>query len=118
MVEGEPKRELEQRGYKSQNYREISADYIFGGIKPGYIEMTVISTKIAAFEKIFDQKDVLEHTEEATLKITPSQAKSIVIWMLQNIKLYESTFGKIASFETDATKIEISKKVDDLLARL
>ena len=118
MAEGEPKVEIEQRGFKSQVYREITPDYIFGGVKPGYIEMTIVTTKLGAFEKIVNQKDVIEHTEEATLKIPPSQAKSIVVWMLQNIKLYENTFGKIPNFETDENKIEINKKVEDLLAKL
>jgi hypothetical protein len=118
MVEAEPKIEIEQRGYKSQNYREITPDYIFGGIKPGYIEMIVVSTKFGAFEKMVNQKDVIEHTEEAALKIPPPQAKLMVAWMLQNIKLYENTFGKIPNFETDPTKQELSKKVDDLLATL
>jgi len=118
MVEGAPNAEPEQRGYKSQNYREITPDYIFGGVKPGYIEMIVVTTKLGAFEKVVNQKDVVEHTEEATLKITPSQAKSIVVWMLQNIKLYESMFGKIPNFEVDTTRTEICKKVDDLLATI
>lgn len=118
MVEGVPNIEPEHRGYKSQNYREITPDYIFGGVKPGYIEMTVVTTKLGAFEKIVNKKDVVEHTEEATLKITPSQAKSIVVWMLQNIKLYERTFGKISLVEADATKQEINKKVDELLVTI
>jgi len=69
-------------------------------------------------EKVVNKKDVVEHTEEATLKITPMQAKSLVIWLMQNVKLYENTFGKIPNTEIDATKQEIAQKVDDLLANL
>jgi len=118
MVEGAPSIEPEHRGYKSQNYREITPDYVFGGVKPGYIEMIIVTTKLGAFEKVVNKKDVVEHTEEATLKITPLQAKSLVTWLLQNIKLYENTFGKIPNIETDTTKQEITQKVDDLLATL
>jgi hypothetical protein len=107
--------EIEQRGYRSPNYREITPDYIFGGVKPGYIETIIVTTKLGAFEKVVNQKDVVEHTEEVTLKITPIQAKSLTVWLLQNIKLYENTFGKIPNIETDTTKQELNKKVDELL---
>jgi hypothetical protein len=94
-----------QRGYKSQNYREITPDYIFGGLKTEYIEMTLVTTKQNAFEKMVNNNDVIEHTEEASIKMTPMQAKSIVIWMLQNVKLYETQFSKIPNIETDPIKI-------------
>ncbi len=43
--------EPEHRGYKSQYYREITPDYVFGGVKSGYIEMVIVTTKLGAFEK-------------------------------------------------------------------
>jgi len=46
MVDGTPGTEPEQRGYKSQNYREIIPDYVVGGVKPGYIEMVLVTTKL------------------------------------------------------------------------
>jgi len=51
MVEGGMDLEPEHRGYKSQYYREITPDYVFGGVKSGYIEMVIVTTKLGAFEK-------------------------------------------------------------------
>jgi|GEM_PF-874097 len=119
MAEGEDGTILEQTGYKSPHYREITPDYIFGGVRPGYIGMTVITTKLSAIDAVINKKNVLEHTEEVTLKIPPQQARSIVTWLLQNIKLYENTFGKMKTQEeADASRAEIGKKVDDLLDSL
>jgi hypothetical protein len=118
MAEGEPKTGPEQRGYRSQNYREITPDYVFGGVKTGYIEMIIVTTKLNAYEKVISKKDVIEHTEEIALKITPIQAKSMVTWLLQNIKLYENAFGKIPNVETDEIKQDITKRVEDLLATI
>ena len=119
MAEGEDGITLEQIGYKSQYYREITPDYIFGGVRPGYIGMTVVTTKLNATEAVINKKNVLEHTEEVVLKIPPQQAKAIATWLLQNINLYEKSFGKIETEEeADAFKAEIGKKVDDLLDSL
>jgi hypothetical protein len=110
--------EIKQVGYKSLNYREITPDYIFGGIKPGYLEMIIVTTKRNAFEKIVNQKDIIEHTEEAALKIPPMQVKPLIVWMLQNIKAYEESFGKIPNIEADPDKLKMIKQVDDLIAAL
>jgi hypothetical protein len=118
MAMGEVGKGPEQRGYTSPNFREITPDYIFGGVKPGFIEMIIVTARANAFEKVVNNREVIEHTEEANLKITPLQAKSLVAWLLQNIKVYENTYGKITIIETDATKQEINKKVEDLLAAL
>lgn len=118
MAEGEGGT-IEQTGSKSPYYRDITPDYIFGGVRPGYIGMTVITTKLSAIDAVINKKNVLEHTEEVTLKIPPQQAKSIAAWLLQNINLYEKSFGKIKTEEeADAIRAEISKKVDDLLDSL
>lgn len=118
MAMGETGKEPEQKGYRSQNFREMTPDYIFGGVKPGFIEMIIVTTRANAFEKVVNNREVIEHTEEASLKITPLQAKSLITWLLQNIKVYENTYGKIAIIEPDATKQEINKRVEDLLAAL
>jgi len=118
MAEGAENTQLDQRESKSPYYREITPDYVFGGVKPGFIQMSVVTTKANAFEKIVNQKDVIEHTEEAVLKLAPAQAKTLITWLLQNIKLYEETFGEIKIKDEDATKQEINDKVDELLASL
>lgn len=118
MVDGANSTELEQRGFRSPYYREVTPDYIFGGVKPGFLEMSVVTTKASPFEKMVNHRDVIEHTEEITLKLAPMQAKSLITWLLQNIKLYESAFGKITNGESDPAKREINEKVDELLAAL
>lgn len=81
--------------------------------------MTVVTTRLSATSAVINKKNVLEHTEEVTLKIPPQQAKSMIVWLLQNIKLYENNFGKIkVEEEADKSKKEISKRVDDLLESL
>ncbi|MFB3766360.1 MAG: hypothetical protein ACE14P_14090 [Methanotrichaceae archaeon] len=108
----------EQKGITSPHFREVAPDYFFGGVKLGFIEMTVLTTRHNAFESVINKKEVVEHVEELTLKFAPLQAKSLIIWLLSNVKAYESNFGQIPSIETDPTKLEIGKKVDDLLAKL
>ena len=116
--EGDAPKGPELRGYKSPNFKDITPDYVFGGLKTEYIEMILVATKANSFEKMFNRKDVIEHIEEANIKITPMLAKSLLVWLLQNVKLYEKQFGKIPGIETDAEKIDIVKKVDELLAVL
>ncbi len=93
-IEGaeEPKTQ-EIRGYRSPHYREITPEMFFGGIRPGYIDAVVISTKINAIEKMFLKKTVIEHTEELSLHLTPQRAKSLAAWLLKYIKYYEEVFG-------------------------
>jgi len=96
----------------------------FGGIRPGYIEATVISSKINAIDKMFSGKTVMEHTEEISLNLTPLQAKSFAAWLLKYIKYYEGVFGKIESEEESGKKktttlkeVDISK-LDEILKEL
>ena len=56
-----------QRALRSPYYREVTPDYIFGGVKPGSLEMSVVTTKASAFEKVVNHRDVIEHTEEISL---------------------------------------------------
>ncbi len=115
MAEGAESTEPEQRGLRSPYYREVTPDYIFGGVKPGFLEMSVVTTKASAFEKVVNHRDVIEHTEEISLKLAPMQAKSLITWLLQNIKSYENAFGKIKNGESDPVKQEINAKVEELL---
>lgn len=118
MAAGESQQELIQRESRSPHYREVTPDYIFGGVKPGFVEMSAITTKASAFEKLVNNCDVITHTEEVSLKLSPIQAKNLIIWLLQNIKVYEDTFGQIKIVESDTSKQELNKKVDELLASL
>jgi hypothetical protein len=67
---------------------------------------------------VVNQRDVIEHTEEISLKLAPIQAKTLITWLLQNVGLYEKTFGKIKIGEQDQEKQVIIDKVDELLDAL
>jgi hypothetical protein len=111
---GEPKAHTQEiRGYKSPQYREITPTMFFGGIRPGYIEAIVISSKINAIDKMFSGKTIIEHTEELTLNLTPQRAKSLAAWLLKYIKYYEDVFGKAESDEEPSKKnFAVPKEID------
>lgn len=121
----EPKTAAQEiRGYRSPQYREITPSMFFGGIRPGYIEAIVISTKMNAIDKMFSGKTVMEHTEELSLNLTPERAKSLAAWLLKYIKYYEDVFGKTESDEglekkkmPPVKEIDISK-LEDILKEL
>jgi len=114
--------EPEQRGLRSPSFREVTPSAFFGGVRPDYIEATAVTSRINAVEKMIHGKDVLEHTEEICLKLTPLQAKALTIWLLKNLKLYEELFGQIGQpsepEEIPAPKELTMSKLDEILANL
>jgi len=114
--------EPEVIGEKSPNFREITPDWFFGGPKRELIEVTLLTTTISAIEHITNRKKTIEHVAETKIKLTPKVSKSLVIWLLDNIKRYETINGKIESVEekddSNAERQKISRMVDDLLARI
>lgn len=85
----------EQRGYRSEFYREITPSSFWGGVRPGFIEAIAVTSKTNAIELIINNKVVIEHTEEICLKLTPQQAKAFYEWLGTQLELYESKFGNI-----------------------
>jgi hypothetical protein len=114
--------EREQRGLKSPYYREVTPSAFFGGVRPEYIEATAVTSRLNAVEKMIHGKDVVEHTEEICLKLTPLQAKLFTLWLLKNLKLYEELFGQITEpsglKEIPAPKELPISKLDEILANL
>ena len=111
----------EVKGYRSPYFREITPDWFFGGTKPDLIEVTFLTAKPNAYEQSINQKEVMEHTEEITLKLTPRTSKSLAVWMLLNIKTYEDNYGKIKNVELDNDDIKrqkIANFVEEILAKL
>lgn len=111
----------EATGHRSPGYREITPDWFFGGTKTELIEVTFLTAKPSAFEQFINQKEVMEHTEEITLKLTPQTSKSLVVWMLQNLKTYEDNYGKIKNVElenNDTKRQQIASLVEELLAKI
>lgn len=86
-------------GRRSEYYREIVPTSIWGGVRPGYIETIAISSKTNAIEAMINGKTVIEHTEEICLKLTPQQTKSLIRWLLSQLKHYESLYGKTKTSE-------------------
>ncbi len=86
--------QIEPKGFKSPQYREITPDYVYGGIKPGYIEAIFNTAKPNVYSAMVDKIEIFEHTEEVDLKLTPQMARALVIWLLKNIKTYEANYGK------------------------
>lgn len=89
----------DQTGGRSEFYREITPTSFWGGVRPGYIEAVAITTKVDAIEVMLHDRQIVEHTEEICLKLTPQQARSLVKWLLNNLKTYESIYGKIKTSE-------------------
>lgn len=118
MAKGEHSEEPLQRELKSPHFREVTPDYFFGGARPGFIEMIGVTARANAFEKMVNNRDVIEHTEEVSIKLSPIQAKNLITWLLQNVKLYEATYGQVKIKDSDTTKQKINDKVDELLASL
>lgn len=114
--------EPEIKGGISQYFREITPDWFFGGPKRELIEVTLLTTTVSAIEHIIHKKKAIEHVAEVKIKLTPKVSKSLVIWLLDNIKKYEALNGKIESTEgaddSNPERKKISKLVDDLLARI
>ncbi|VVB71166.1 Uncharacterised protein [uncultured archaeon] len=114
----------EMRGYRSPQYREITPTAFFGGIRQGYIEATLITSKISAIEKMFKGNDVVEYTEEITLNLTPLQAKMLTAWLLKYLKYYEDIFMKTNAEEGSENKEQPSlkevspAKLDEILKEL
>ncbi|MGB3943217.1 MAG: hypothetical protein WBK88_00300 [Methanothrix sp.] len=112
----------DQTGGRSEFYREITPTSFWGGVRPGYIEAVAITTKVDAIEAMLHNRQVVEHTEEICLKLTPQQARSLVMWLLNHLKTYESIYGKIkTSEEVEPPKESLRKitysEIDELLAR-
>jgi hypothetical protein len=111
-----------QRGLKSPFFREVTPSAFFGGVRPDYIEATAVTSRLSAVEKMVQGKDIVEHTEEICLKLTPLQAKALTMWLLKNLKLYEELFGEIKQpseiKEIPAPKEFPMSKLDDILASL
>lgn len=91
--------EVTQIGHRSEFYREIVPTSIWGGVRPGYIEAIAITTKTNAIEAMINDKVVIEHTEEICLKLTPQQTKSLIRWLLNHLKHYETLYGKTKTSE-------------------
>lgn len=85
----------EQRGSRSEFYREITPSSFWGGVRPGFIEAIAVTSRTNAIELMINNKVVVEHVEEICIKLTPQQAKSLYEWLGDHIDNYEKRYGSI-----------------------
>lgn len=113
---------VEQIGRRSEFYREVIPSSFMGGIRPGFLEVAVISSRVDAIEWSLTKKSRIELIEEVNLKIAPQEAKKLIRFLLRNIILYEKAYGKIIlddEVEPENVKVseeEINSKLDELIS--
>jgi len=106
------KKEPEQRWHRSPNYREIAPSWLSCNINYGLFELIAVISKTNLSESVPINNTVIEHIEELCMRITPQTAKFLLVFLLENLKQYESTIGHIKS-GNDA----VDSKVDEILAK-
>lgn len=89
---------------KDEQYRDVIVNGVFGGIRPGYLEVLVYTDKMVGDEALTDippapEKIYVTRVVQCRLVIDPVQAKSIAEWLTRQVLNYESAFGKIATPE-------------------
>ena len=85
---------------KSNDYRTIIVNGLFGGHRPGFIEAIVYTEEMTvddALETVVadPSKVHIRRTLQARLLIDPVEAKRIARWLARHISEYENKFGKI-----------------------
>jgi hypothetical protein len=106
-----------QIGRKSEHFREIMPTSFWGGIRPGFIEATAITSQLDSIELMLNGMQKIEHVAEISIKFTPQQAKLFVRWMLAKLIMYEKMYGKIV-LEEDLASMEITIKDDELKSKI
>jgi hypothetical protein len=86
------------------NYRTINVSGVFGGAKAMFFEVILYSdemksTEALASAEVAPERASIKRTLECRLVIDPFQAKSIGMWLMNNVTQYEKIFGRIPSPE-------------------
>ena len=85
---------------KSPNFRYVYATGVFGAVDPNdgrmifyldRLEPETTNTPTPGSSKI----KKINREYQVEIHMTPTQFKSIALWMAQHVKTYESTFGEI-----------------------
>lgn len=102
----------EQRWHRSPNYRDIAPSWISCNVNYGLLELIPIISENNLTESITAGHTVVDHHEELCIRITPQTAKFLLIYLIQNLKIYEINIGHVKTGNDD-----IDKKVDEVLAK-
>ncbi|MHC1567968.1 MAG: DUF3467 domain-containing protein [Candidatus Syntropharchaeia archaeon] len=80
---------------RSDKFRVIYQDALFGGHRSDHFEMTVQSIYVNAAETQESGRNTIDVVDEVCIKMSPQQAKSTMLWFMDHIKRYEEQFGEI-----------------------
>lgn len=118
MVEGAEEKATEkqvlpeQRWHRSPNYRDVAPSYITCTVNYGLFELIGVVSENNLTESITNGHTVVDHTEELCIRITPQTAKFLAMNLLQSLKNYETSIGRVK-----AGNDEIDAKVEELLVK-
>ena len=85
---------------RADDYKVIFATGFYGGYQPDHFEMIAQTASFNANECQEEGKPVVDIVDNLCIKMTPTQAKSLLDWLANNIKKYEKEFGEIKGKET------------------
>lgn len=96
-------------GETSPSFKKIIVDGVIGNVDSIGLEMLVYSTqrlvdKALESEPIAFNRMKFSRTAECELVMSPTQLKSVYLWLQQKLEEYEAIFGKIPSPEEIQSK--------------
>lgn len=83
------------KSIRSEGFREITQDRIFGGIREGYLIYIIQSEMF----RTGDEDVETEFIDEVLVRVPPQQALKTYEWLGRMIKQYEKIFGEIRTAE-------------------
>ncbi|AKB79094.1 hypothetical protein MSHOH_2611 [Methanosarcina horonobensis HB-1 = JCM 15518] len=87
---------------KSDNYREVTQDRVFAGIREGYF-IYMIQSEVFDTNQLED-KDEGHFTDEVLVRVPPQQMVRMHKLFGQLIKNYENIYGEIRNLEQIASE--------------
>jgi hypothetical protein len=86
---------------RSDDYKTIIVDGVFGGSRSGLFEMVCYTDELDAKEVLSSiipdgSKVYVKRTLQCRLVLTPIQAKVLLNWLSKSLEQYEMQFGQIS----------------------
>lgn len=91
---------LKVKTIRSEEFREVTQDRIFGGIREGYLIYTIQNEK---FNTSLEANEEQVFVDEVQVKVSPQQLVKTHELFGNLIKQYENIFGKIITLEKVAS---------------
>lgn len=97
---------MENEVKRSEDFKEISVDAVFGGVTPKGAKIEVIHDllKPRVGERSNLELEGVEHVVEAELNFDPVEFKQTVKWLNGKLEEYERKFGEIKLKEEEKEK--------------